>query len=301
MARLPVIIMVTPGGLEHGGGIGRVIGYLLDAWAAKKDPPAIQIVDSRGPGSIIFSPLYLTQCLILIIARAQEPPSCMNVAGRGSTIRKIFIVHLSWLVGLPIVLHLHDYDFNRSKDFRAHTPRHEYPDVCRADRVVVLSAHDRDLAVSTLGVSSQRVEIVPNAVPAPALIRSNRSDGRCQLLFLGNPSRRKGVHDLIEALGSDAIRGLDWGMTIAGGGAEVQMFLAQAHEAGIGDRVTFPGWLNRDDTAALLRQADVLILPSYAEGMAMAVLEGISYGLCVVCTPVEVSRRLSKTEFRAFL
>jgi glycosyltransferase involved in cell wall biosynthesis len=27
-------------------------------------------------------------------------------------------------------------------------------------------------------------------------------------------------------------------------------------------------------------------LPSYAEGMAMSVLEGMSYGLCVICTPV---------------
>ena len=107
-----------------------------------------------------------------------------------------------------------------------------------------------------------------------------------QILFLGNPSRRKGVHDLIAALAERPLRDMDWHVTVAGGGDEIATFRERAHASGLSDRVDFPGWVGRAETMALLDSADILVLPSYAEGMAMSVLEGMSYGLCVVCTPV---------------
>jgi glycosyltransferase involved in cell wall biosynthesis len=79
---------------------------------------------------------------------------------------------------------------------------------------------------------------------------------------------------------------MDWHVSIAGGGDEIATFREQAHASGLSDRVDFPGWVGRTETMALLESADILVLPSYAEGMAMSVLEGMSYGLCVVCTPV---------------
>ena len=79
---------------------------------------------------------------------------------------------------------------------------------------------------------------------------------------------------------------MNWQMTIAGGGDEVATFREQSRAAGLSSRVDFTGWVGRAETMALLESADILVLPSYAEGMAMSVLEGMSYGLCVVCTPV---------------
>jgi glycosyltransferase involved in cell wall biosynthesis len=50
-----------------------------------------------------------------------------------------------------------------------------------------------------------------------------------------------------------------------------------------------------------LNSADVLVLPSYAEGMAMSVLEGMAYGLCIVCTPVGSLRDVVDDEVTGLL
>ncbi|HUN99526.1 MAG TPA: glycosyltransferase family 4 protein, partial [Bradyrhizobium sp.] len=135
-----------------------------------------------------------------------------------------------------------------------------------------------------------RLSVIPNAVPAPAwkshVAAGVTADRSVHILFLGNPSRRKGVHDLIAALAEAPLRNMDWHATVAGGGEEIVTFREQANAAGLSDRVGFPGWVGRAETMALLDSADILVLPSYAEGMAMSVLEGMSHGLCVVCTPV---------------
>jgi glycosyltransferase involved in cell wall biosynthesis len=93
------------------------------------------------------------------------------------------------------------------------------------------------------------------------------------------------VPELIAALADPALAALSWRATLAGDG-ELARYRGQARAAGIGDRVEFPGWLDRDRTDLLLRAADILVLPSHDEGMAMSVLEGLAYRLCVVCTPV---------------
>jgi glycosyltransferase involved in cell wall biosynthesis len=48
--------------------------------------------------------------------------------------------------------------------------------------------------------------------------------------------------------------------------------------------VTVTGWLERGDVGDLLRDSDVFVLPSYAEGMAISVLEAMAWGLAVITT-----------------
>jgi glycosyltransferase involved in cell wall biosynthesis len=283
-----LVVHVCPGGLEHGGGIGRMIGYMIDAWQERPDSPCMRVLDTRGAGHIALSVWQFARVLGVIAALSGKGPVLhVHVAGRGSTIRKIIVVRFARWLHLPTVLHLHDYNYRESlAKFPAFIQRAVVSMFRNSDQVVVLGEGDRELAETELKVDPQRLSVVSNAVPASPPRQRPKTGGAIKILFSGNPSRRKGLHDLIAALSSSALRDRRWELTVAGGGNEIGTFREMAQTAGLSDLITFTGWIGRDQIDHLLEGADILVLPSYAEGMAMSVLEAMAHGLCVVCTPV---------------
>jgi glycosyltransferase involved in cell wall biosynthesis len=75
-----------------------------------------------------------------------------------------------------------------------------------------------------------------------------------------------------------------WRLAIAGRGEEEPRLRAQAATLGIGDRVHLLGF--RDDVADILAAGDVFTMPSLSEGLPLALVEGMSFGLPVVVTRV---------------
>ena len=285
------VIIVTPGGLEHGGGIGRQMGYFLKTGRVEPGKIRYRIVDSRGPSHIVFAPLYLFAALCqLAVARLTQKHvvAHINIAGRGSTIRKLVIFLLNRAIGLPYVLHLHDYDYADDFSRRSRVAKCLIRSMFRrAASVVVLGRRDRDITLRLLGVRDERVIVLNNAVPDPGRRtgRCVRPGEPCHLLFLGRLSARKGVPDLLHALADTSLHGLDWRLTLAGDGP-LEDYRELAAELGILDRLKFTGWLGEAEIGALCAEGDVLVLPSYAEGLAMSVLEGLAHGLAVITTPV---------------
>ena len=306
MIRGGTVIVVTPGGLEHGGGIGRQMGYFLKANRLRRGNIRYRVVDSRGPSHIAFAPFYLLAALgRLLVARFTQTSvvAHINVAGRGSTIRKVVIVLLSRAIGLPYVLHLHDYDyaddFKRRGRLAKSLIRRMFQ---RASCVVVLGRRDRDVVLRLLGPRDERVVTLNNAVPdpGPGSLRAARVDEPCHLLFLGRLSARKGVPDLLHALAKSSLRELKWRLTLAGDGP-LEEYRKLAGDLGILDRLSFTGWLGEAEIGALCSEGDVLVLPSYAEGLAMSVLEGLAHGLAVIATPVGAHCEVIEPEISGIL
>jgi glycosyltransferase involved in cell wall biosynthesis len=91
-----------------------------------------------------------------------------------------------------------------------------------------------------------------------------------------------------------------WRATLAGGG-QIDKFRSAAEDLGILDKVCFLGWVDETGVSALYADGDILVLPSYAEGLAMSVLEGMSHGLAVVTTPVGAHSEVIEPEASGIL
>jgi glycosyltransferase involved in cell wall biosynthesis len=206
-------------------------------------------------------------------------------------------------IGLRYLLHVHDYNYPEEYARRGALMRGIIATTFRrAEKVLTLGVRDKETLEQLLQLRRQQMIVLHNAVPDPVSqgIRKRTAKDSCHILFLGYLSARKGVPDLLRALGGPELLARRWHATLAGGGP-IHEFERLAQELGIEDRVDFPGWLNASDVQALCADADILVLPSHAEGLAMAVLEGLANGLAVITTPVGAHPEVIEPEVSGLL
>ena len=110
--------------------------------------------------------------------------------------------------------------------------------------------------------------------------------GRKRLLFLSRIHPKKGLVNLLHAWKEVFPDFKDWCLLIAGtdeAGHQAQLKSLSA-SLGTEDHVSFLGPVYGQDKQALLSAVDAFILPSFSEGVSMAVLEAAASGLPVVLT-----------------
>jgi len=107
-----------------------------------------------------------------------------------------------------------------------------------------------------------------------------------KLLYTGRLASEKGLPVLFESLGILKAQGYDFEMTLVGDGPERSALEASARALGIAEQVVFAGFAGQDEVFAHLRQSDVLVLPSLAEGVPVSLMEAMACGLPVIATYV---------------
>ena len=211
----------------------------------------------------------------------------VNMAERLSLFRKSVLIIFCRMLGVPVVLHLHAAQLHQ---FYAQLPM----TLQRVTRwvfslpasVMVLGSASRRFVTEDLLVAADRVEIVINGVPEPTEPRRNITQGEIQhVLFLGNLSERKGVTDLLQALRQPGFDVAKLKVTLAGGG-DVAFYQGKAKELGVSNLVFFEGWADQQKVARLMARSDILVLPSYDEGLPLVVLEALANGVAIVCSAV---------------
>lgn len=157
---------------------------------------------------------------------------------------------------------------------------------------VAVSEHTREGMEGRLGLRPHSMAVIHNGVPvAPGLrepLRRELSVGEDELLVIAVGSLRpnKGHRVLLDALarlrGDRALPG--WRLAIAGQGEEDRSLSRQAAELGIGGQVHLLG--QRPDIANVQAAADVFVMPSYSEGLPLALLEAMFAGSAIVASGV---------------
>jgi glycosyltransferase involved in cell wall biosynthesis len=105
------------------------------------------------------------------------------------------------------------------------------------------------------------------------------------MLFVGWMTEAKGVSELLAAIG-ELSHGYDFSFTFVGGGTLLETTRATIAASGWQGRVFAPGWVSAHDLHVLLKEADVFVLPSHAEGFPMSLIEAFSSAMPAIVSDV---------------
>ena len=164
------------------------------------------------------------------------------------------------------------------------------------DRVLTVSRSNLAHLVGRHGVPEYKTAAVYNGIPKA--YGSRRDEWRdvargsfglgssdAGIVFVGSLVERKGMGILLDALG--ALRGGGWRLLVVGGGEERDAYEAVAREKGLRDKVEFLGELPESEVEKTLCASDLLVLPSFIEGMPYVVIEAMACSLPVVASGID--------------
>jgi teichuronic acid biosynthesis glycosyltransferase TuaC len=190
--------------------------------------------------------------------------------------------------GLPFVLTFHGSDLNTWPD--RHPERLE--DLRTAVReAAAVFAVSGDLAGRLRALTGVKAVHLPigcdhRAIEAAALPRLearrmlNLPADRVIALFVGHLVREKGIRELVSAL---LALGDPYVGILVGAGPEIGFGMDDSRARG---RLVYAGARSHDDVVRFMAAADILVLPSYSEGLPTVLVEAGSIGLPVVASAV---------------
>jgi glycosyltransferase involved in cell wall biosynthesis len=207
----------------------------------------------------------------------------IHSASEASFWRKSIIVRMAFIAGVPSILHLHGGSFDRFSAQRGPLGRRwVVATLERATRCVALSESWRQKIAEI--APRARVIVIPNGV-AGAPTSAHALDTPPVVLFLGRLERQKGVFDLLRAFAVVSAR-LPDARLVLGGSGDLDAVREQAERLQVGERVDAVGWLDDVRRDEWMGRASLFVLPSYVEGMPVAILEAMARGVPVLSTRV---------------
>lgn len=289
--KIPRIVMLGPMP-PLTGGMATVMNNLRDSSLSKQSqltildngkttPEGCSLLLGIGSGLKLISRLsikLLSQCSEIVH---------IHTCGWFTFWRDCVHLALSRLFRCKVILHIHGAKFDR---FIA--------DMAAWQRILLRMA--LEMASGVIVLSNEWLRklrpfapaahwyVVPNGVIIPQKHKRMADCGH-SFLFLGDLSKRKGVYDLISALDLAAKRGFQGMLYIAGGESssgqrrELEELISRL---GVQGQIKLLGIVYGIEKTKVIEEADCFVLPSYAEGLPMALLEAMAYELPVITTDV---------------
>jgi len=211
----------------------------------------------------------------------------LEISQRGSVLRQAIMALLAWVFHKPIILHAHGSQFHV---FYAELTKWIQQLLTwvfsKCQRLIVLSESWRSFYIENLGLKPEQVVVFYNPVKIPAEVPHRSVSKKVNLLFLGRIGQRKGAFDLIEAFSLLPTEHKNISSLIMAGDGEIEQARNLVTTFNLEDYIKLPGWIGSHERDILLTEADVFVLPSYNEGLPLAMLEAMAWELPVIVTPV---------------
>lgn len=278
------VLMLGPS-LQVRGGISTIERLLLENWPV--DKCEVRHIETLVDGTKAIKLLIAARAFIsFICAMLLYRPDIVHIhlSSRASFFRKSVFVLISSILKKKIVLHANGSEFHLFYEKESRSLQRWYIRYIlnKADCLLVVSKQWQEFysRIYTRG----RPIIVPNPVRCPDSY-PDRSNGPPVVLTLGRLGQRKGTYDLLKAIPL-ILECQPEAEFWLGGDGDVEQVQRILSTEWWGKQVKLLGWITGQQKEEALKCASVFVLPSYNEGLPLAILEAMAYGLPVISTPV---------------
>lgn len=207
----------------------------------------------------------------------------IHVSERGSFIRKAFVLKLAKLHRCKVILHHHGAEFedyyNQAKPW---LKRYISNVLEAADVNIVLS--ERVISVIRNINPKANVEVLYNAVHVK---EENQYQWSARdFTMLGRLEERKGTFDFLETIHAiDAKLFEDIKINLCGDG-DLDKVKKAIKKLGLEHRIRHLGWIDDSQKQEIMQRTMCHVLFSYNEGLPMAILETMAFGIVNVSTNI---------------
>ena len=167
----------------------------------------------------------------------------------------------------------------------------------KSDIVVTPSQHLKNFILN-LGFKN-KIEIINNGVFIPEENTNIFTNDQINITIVSRLVSHKNIEKIIKAI-SDLNSPLI-NLNIIGDGPELNQLQRISLESNNKDNIIFHGKLNRDEIDHIFLNSDIYIQASNYEGLPHSLLEAMSYGIPVLCTPVGECKEILGNEDRGYI
>lgn len=204
--------------------------------------------------------------------------------------KDMLIIHsLRKRTSLKIVVHIHFADYEKIMTGKGIFDRFILNVLKKdVDRIIFLSKRTMSEFVK-LGISQDKCSVIYNFSTLDICDKEidkkiDKKNEKTKFLFIGSIDERKGLFDVLKILkdnNSNAILNVCGGFN---GEQEEKKFFDYKKQ--LGDKMRFYGYVSGQEKKKIFMESDVLILPSYGEGLPIVIIEALSAGCAIISSNV---------------
>ncbi|MBD3414380.1 MAG: glycosyltransferase [Candidatus Aminicenantes bacterium] len=287
------ILMVGPVPFLYGG-ISKVAGAFLKA---RKPGLKMDYAATSTKRFLIFKiAVFVSGAVRILLKLMLQRPDAVHIHfSKGASIyRKYFVLKMCRLFQVPVVVQSHTFlpeievkhlsvqkpDFYTKASSFGKKVISLFMD--EASGILVLSERIK-LSIQPI-TRNENVWVLRNPVDCQKHRPSIKADSPLNVLFMGDFSERKGIKILVKAASEVLDRLEDVKFILCGKAQENIKEIVE--DWGIQDHVELPGFVSGKKKQKCFAKAHVFVLPSYEEGLPVAILEAMCSGLPILTTPV---------------
>lgn len=199
-------------------------------------------------------------------------------------------IKIKQILGKPYIAHIHSTEYDRSlqENLNSYIANCELMGMRRADKVIAVSYYTKRLLVEKYFINADKIEVVHNGVVA--LLKENENlpttfaKERPVIVFMGRLTMQKGPDYFLDLAGKVIAQRPDALFIISGMGDMYEQLLFTSAGKSLSANILFSGFVRGGAQNAILKRADVFVMPSVSEPFGLVATEAAILGTPVIAS-----------------